>query len=121
MLSGRVALVTGSTRGIGLSILRALAQEGADVVMHGIDCHETRLDATAERIQSENSIKLHRSNADLMQPREIQEMIQKVQTDFGKLDILVSEALQHFMCNSIWLAGEQCWNSVCCSSGGVSR
>ncbi len=81
MLSGKTALVTGSTSGIGLGIARSLAQEGANIVFNGF--------GDAQQIE-----KLY--NADMSKPAEIEAMMKFAQDKFGGVDVLVNNAgIQH--------------------------
>ena len=87
MLSGKVAVVTGSTSGIGLGIARALAGAGADVVLNGFG------DAAAiqQQLKSEFKVRVSHDPADMAQPAEIRRMIERASPD-----ILVNNAgIQH--------------------------
>ena len=89
VLEGKVALVTGSTSGIGLAITRALAAEGAKVMLNGFgDAGEI------ERLKSELGA-LH-DGADLSKEDEIERMIRRCADELGGPDILVNNAgIQH--------------------------
>ena len=84
MLKGKNAVVTGSTSGIGLGIARALAQDGASVVINGFG------DAAA--IEKEFGVKAIYSPADMTKPAEIAGMIKTAETQLGSCDILVNNA-----------------------------
>lgn len=89
-LSGRVALVTGSSRGIGRSVALRLAEAGADVVTHYLTSRNGARE-TADRIA-----KLGRRaavvKADVTEPSDLRRMVRFVEREFGRLDILVSNA-----------------------------
>ena len=93
MLSGRVALVTGSTRGIGLGILKAFAKEGANVTIHGIEGDDPDVVELSQHLMAENRIEVLRSRADLTRPDEIRRLIDNIHDRFGRLDILVTSVL----------------------------
>ena len=87
-LDGKVALVTGSTSGIGLGIVRALAAAGAEVVLNGLGS-AAEIGRTREQIAAEFGVKASFSPA-------IAEMIAATVAQFGRLDILVNNAgIQH--------------------------
>ena len=94
MLKGKTALITGSTSGIGLGIARALAAEGANIVINGFG-------APAEILRVENELKSHKvrtlyHGADMSQPVAIEAMIGAAESSFGQVDILVNNAgIQH--------------------------
>ena len=90
-LSNRSAVVTGSTSGIGLAIARALAKEGANVVINGFGRAE---DIERERaaIESQFSVRALHSPADMTRPEQIAEMVAEAQAAFGSVDILVNNA-----------------------------
>ena len=95
MLKGKTALVTGSTSGIGLGIAKALAEQGADVILSGL-----ATDAEAEALKAEISdtygVKAGFSGANLTDPDAIEGMMGYVARDFGGVDILVNNAgVQH--------------------------
>jgi 3-hydroxybutyrate dehydrogenase len=89
ILEGKVALVTGSTSGIGLAIARALAAEGAKLMINGFGDA-----ADIERICSELGA-LH-DGADLSRPDQIEAMMTRCAAELGSPDILVNNAgIQH--------------------------
>jgi 3-hydroxybutyrate dehydrogenase len=90
-LSQRNALVTGSTSGIGLAIARALAQEGANVVINGMG-EASAIEAERGKIENEFGVKALYNGADMMKPAEIAAMVADAQARLGSLDILVNNA-----------------------------
>ena len=94
-LSGRVAVVTGSTSGIGLGIARALAQAGADVVVNGLGDRD-EIDFVCAELQHGCSTRVAYNAANLMRPEAARALIEETIADFGKVDILVNNAgIQH--------------------------
>ncbi len=95
-LSSRTAIITGSTSGIGLAIARALAREGANVVINGFGKPE---DIEKERtaIETEFGVKARYSAADMTKPAEIAAMITEAEAAFGTVDILVNNAGVQFV------------------------
>jgi 3-hydroxybutyrate dehydrogenase len=90
-LAGRVALVTGSTSGIGLGIARALAEAGSAVVLNGLGV-ATEIAKTRDRISTEFNVKVGYSAADMTNPAAIAEMIATTLNEHGRLDVLVNNA-----------------------------
>ena len=95
MLKGRNAVVTGSTSGIGLGIARALARDGANVVLNGFGDGAKDIEAARAAIEKEFGVKAIYSGADMTKPSEIAGMV-KSATAFGSVDVLVNNAgVQH--------------------------
>ncbi|KAG2497863.1 hypothetical protein HYH03_004129 [Edaphochlamys debaryana] len=92
ILKGKAALVTGSTQGIGLSMLKALAGAGCDVTMHGIPSDRAKIDALVKDVAREYGVKVTYSDANLLQPAAIRDMVKQSHDAFGRLDILVNNA-----------------------------
>jgi 3-hydroxybutyrate dehydrogenase len=94
-LLGRSAIVTGSTSGIGLGIARALAAEGANIVLNGFGPTDeiSRLRTTLAR---EHGIEVLYFAADLTKPDQVAQMVEATVDAFGQADILVNNAgIQH--------------------------
>jgi len=93
MLKGKTALVTGSTSGIGLGIAKALAGQGADIVLNGFgDVAAPKAEIAALGVQ----VAYH--GADISQPAQIEDMMKFAAGQFGRgrIDILVNNAgIQH--------------------------
>ena len=89
-LSTRVALVTGSTRGIGRAIAETLARAGARVAVTGRDA--TRAQAVADEIASAYSVEARGYAADVADVAQAVGLVEQVERDFGQLDILVNNA-----------------------------
>jgi 3-hydroxybutyrate dehydrogenase len=95
MLKGKTALVTGSTSGIGLAIARALAKDGADVMLNGFG-DKAEIEKTRAGIEKEFGVKALYSPADMSKPGEIAAMVAATKKEFGALDVLVNNAgIQH--------------------------
>jgi 3-hydroxybutyrate dehydrogenase len=94
-LTGKVALVTGSTSGIGLGIARALAAEGSHVVLNGFG-NPDEIERTRAELASEFAVETLYSPADMANPSSIADMIEMTRRRLGRLDILVNNAgIQH--------------------------
>lgn len=97
-LQGKVALVTGSTSGIGLGIARELARAGADIVLNGFG-YPAQIAALRTAVAQEFSVRVAYSAADISKPEEIAAMVSQAQKEFGSLDILVNNAGIQFVAN----------------------
>jgi 3-hydroxybutyrate dehydrogenase len=88
-LKGKVALVTGSTSGIGLGIARALAAQGASIMLNGFGDA-----AEIARLQAELKARYHA--ADMARPDEVRRLVEETARALGGIDILVNNAgIQH--------------------------
>jgi 3-hydroxybutyrate dehydrogenase len=90
-LAKRHALVTGSTSGIGLAIAKALAKEGADVVINGMG-EAAKIEAERAGLEQTFGVRAFYNGADMTKPAEIAAMIGDAQAKMGSLDILVNNA-----------------------------
>ncbi|MDL2357733.1 MAG: 3-hydroxybutyrate dehydrogenase [Pseudomonadota bacterium] len=95
MLSGKTALVTGSTSGIGLGIARALAEQGANIVFNGFGDAQ-QIEQLHTGIGSEFGVRTAYHNADMSKPAEIAALMAFAAEQFGGVDVLVNNAgIQH--------------------------
>lgn len=91
MLKGKTALVTGSTSGIGLGIAKALAEQGANIMMNGFG----EKDAAMAQVKA-FGVEVDYHGADMSKPAEIEAMMHAAEKRFGAIDILVNNAgIQH--------------------------
>ena len=88
-LDGKIALVTGSSRGIGAAIARLFAQHGARVAVHGRD--ETAIAAVHAEIERAGG-KAIQVVADITKFSEIETLRRQIEQEFGPIDILVANA-----------------------------
>ena len=89
-LVGKVAIVTGSTKGIGLAVARVLVGAGATVVVNGRSGEE--VEATADALGSEGDGSAVGIAADVSDPVACQELVEGVVSRLGRLDIVVNNA-----------------------------
>jgi len=89
-LTGKVALVTGSTRGIGRAIADMLAAAGASVAVTGRD--QARADAAAAEIASLHGGTVRGYACDVSETAQCTALVEAVERDFGRLDVLVNNA-----------------------------
>jgi len=95
MLSGKTALVTGSTSGIGLGIARSLAQQGANIVFNGFGDAQ-QIEKLYSEVGREFEVQSAYHNADMSKAAEIESMMKFAEERFGGVDILVNNAgIQH--------------------------
>jgi 3-hydroxybutyrate dehydrogenase len=90
-LSGRVALVTGSTSGIGLGIARALAQAGANIMLHGAE-EANQYEDLRESLGSAHGVAVQLRMCDLRKPQSAEALVKETEQTFGSLDVLVNNA-----------------------------
>ena len=94
-LKGKVALITGSTSGIGLAMARAFAEQGCDVMLNGLG-DAAAIARSREDIAREFGVRTDYHGADMTKPAEIADLVAATLTRLGRLDILVNNAgIQH--------------------------
>ncbi|HYZ22532.1 MAG TPA: 3-hydroxybutyrate dehydrogenase [Rhodopila sp.] len=98
MLRGKAALVTGSTSGIGLGIARALAAQGASVMLNGFGDAQ-QIEAIRAELEKQHSVTVGYNAADISRPEQIAAMVRQTQATLGSLDILVNNAGVQFTAN----------------------
>lgn len=88
-LEGRIALITGSSQGIGFALARGLAEHGATVIINGRD--RTKVDAAVTLLEKEGHT-IFASAFDVTDAEEVRAAIDGIEEDVGALDILVNNA-----------------------------
>ena len=91
MLEGKVALVTGSTSGIGLGIARSLAGVGASIMMNGFG-EADDIERLRSQLAEENGVSVAFDGADLSRPDEVNRLVEKTIDVLGGVDVLVNNA-----------------------------
>ena len=108
-LPGRVAIVTGAARGIGLAIAERLSRAGASVVIADID--EEGATAAVERLRKDGGEAVV-ALADVTSPDEVGAMVERALEAFGKLDILVNNAGITGRDAPLWELTDKDWERV---------
>jgi 3-oxoacyl-[acyl-carrier protein] reductase len=90
LLDGRIAVITGSTRGSGRAMAELFSEHGANVVVTGRD--EKEAQSIAEQLSREYQTKSIGLKLDVSQADEVNEMINKVRKKYGQIDVLVNNA-----------------------------
>jgi 3-hydroxybutyrate dehydrogenase len=94
-LTGRIALVTGSSSGIGLGIARALARAGAGVMLNGLEAPE-KVAGLVQQVAEDCGSRAAYAAADLSQPSAVAALVAETAARLGPVDILVNNAgVQH--------------------------
>ncbi|OYX75128.1 MAG: 3-hydroxybutyrate dehydrogenase, partial [Brevundimonas sp. 32-68-21] len=94
-LKGQVAVISGSTSGIGLALARAVAARGGDVVLNGLG-DPAEIERTRAGLEAGSSGRVRYHAANMMRGDEIADMVAFAKHEFGRLDILVNNAgIQH--------------------------
>ncbi len=88
-LDGRLALITGSSAGIGFALARGLGQAGATLVLNGRDA--ARLASAAQRLRDEG-LQVHTSGFDVTDGAEVQAAVADIESRHGPIEILVNNA-----------------------------
>lgn len=89
-IAGKVALVCGSSQGLGRSIAMALASEGCRVALNGRDAD--RLEAAVTTVRKHTTDEVAGFRADVSVPAEAEELVDRVRHHFGSVDVLVCNA-----------------------------
>ena len=94
-LQGQVAIVTGSTSGIGHAMADALAAQGCNIVMNGLG-EMNAIERARSEMAEKHGVEVLYHGADMTKPIEIADMVKAAKAEFGELDILVNNAgVQH--------------------------
>jgi len=94
-LKGQVAVITGSTSGIGLVLARAVAAGGGDVVLNGLG-DPAEVERARADLEASAGVRVLYHPADMTRGEEIDDMISFAERELGRLDILVNNAgIQH--------------------------
>jgi 3-hydroxybutyrate dehydrogenase len=109
-LKGKVALVTGSTSGIGLGIAQALAGAGADVMLNGFGPAD-QIEAERKGIEAKYGVKAGYSGADMSKPDQIAAMVAETVKTLGSVDIMINNAGVQFTANIEEFPNER-WDQI---------
>jgi len=115
-LEGKVAIVTGATRGIGQGVVLRLAQEGVDVVVAGrtakaLDYMPGTIHSVADEVRSLGRRALP-VQVDVAEEEQVKDMVKKTIDEFGKVDILVNNAGMIVAPKPLWEVSTEEWDRI---------
>src|SRR5690349_14266128 len=110
MLNGKAAIVTGSTSGIGLGIARALAAQGAAIMLNGFG-DKAEIETLRQEMAKTHGVKAGYSAADMSKSGDIREMVQQAAAELGSVDVLVNNAGIQFVA-PVDEFPEDKWNAI---------
>jgi 3-hydroxybutyrate dehydrogenase len=90
-MKGKVALITGSTSGIGLGLARAFARQGANIMLHGLG-PPAEIEQLRLTLASENQVLVQAHDANLGTPGEATRLVSDTEQAFGRIDVLINNA-----------------------------
>ena len=94
-LQGKAAIITGSTSGIGLGLARALAGQGANIMLNGFG-DSTEITRLRNSLAGAHGVRVGYSAADLSKPAAVTAMVEQASAELGQVDILINNAgIQH--------------------------
>lgn len=94
-LKGQVAVISGSTSGIGLALARAVASRGGDVVLNGLG-DPAEIERTRAEMEASCGVRVRYHAANMMRGEEVADMVAYAKHELGRVDILVNNAgIQH--------------------------
>ncbi len=108
-LSGKTALITGGSRGLGLAIATAMAGNGADVAICGRK--QENLDQAAESL-GQKGLKVMTRVANVGKSAEVDELFRAVEEEYGRLDILVNNVGINILTPSVSEVDEGLWDKI---------
>jgi 3-hydroxybutyrate dehydrogenase len=91
MLKGKVAIVTGSTSGIGLGIAKVLASQGADIMLNGFG-QPAEIEALRTALATEHRVRVCYDAADMSKAEAVRGLVATTRQQLGRVDILVNNA-----------------------------
>jgi 3-hydroxybutyrate dehydrogenase len=91
MSSNKVALITGSTSGIGLGIAKKFASHGMNIILNGFG-EASAIEEVRAGIAKEHGVQVRYNGADISKPEEITTMIKTIEDEFGAIDVIVNNA-----------------------------
>lgn len=95
MLKGKVAIITGSTSGIGLGIAKAMAKQGADIMLNGLG-DPAEIEKIRVSLAQQFGTRILYHGADMTKPEQIADLVTQTAEKLGSVDILVNNAgIQH--------------------------
>jgi 3-hydroxybutyrate dehydrogenase len=92
MLRGKTALITGSIAGLGYAIAEALAQQNANIILHGLE-PLAQVQSASDRLRTTYGVQVMHNQANLTKVSEIEHLITQAHETFGGVDILVNNAV----------------------------
>jgi 3-hydroxybutyrate dehydrogenase len=110
MLNGKNAIVTGSTSGIGLVIAQALAEQGCNILLNGLD-DTSEIDKLVADTAKQFNVRTFFAGADMGRPAEIADMVRTGERNLGSVDILVNNAGIQFTAPIEEFPGEK-WDAI---------
>ncbi|HWH71413.1 MAG TPA: 3-hydroxybutyrate dehydrogenase [Candidatus Sulfotelmatobacter sp.] len=94
-LQGKVAIITGSTSGIGLGLARTFAAQGTDILLNGFG-DPAEIADLCQNLAGTHGVRVGYSRADLARPAECTAMVERATAELGRVDILINNAgIQH--------------------------
>src|SRR6186713_277011 len=108
-VDGKIALVTGSSRGIGLAIAKALAESGADII--GVSSKPETSGSELEKAVTAAGRKLYNYQCDLSDRNSIYSFLEKVKADQPRIDILINNA-GHILRKPVAEHPDEYWDTI---------